>query len=337
MLVAVCMWSQHSCRGGLLLLKLSSIEKKRVKINFKNSSSHFPISKECSFDRMWHYQSCILLMAWWCHNLFRWKITGLCCVSKPVDRVRFTRISYTGESTINQDLLQRRLQRSTRHNNWQSKTTSFFKRQLRSTKNNYLSTIDGAIDQRLLTLDSTPETTVQTGDNVLKLVHRAIQHLLHPLDPRLSIRTLSVCKLPLHVQHEKQRLIEQRNIIWQEDSIQVLNNQEKAKMAECLDPEKQNISQQNDEIFRFKLESQNTAVLQNELQLKVNQLEQQLCERDKVILDLRKENDLSHRLETIKNLQNRGPELLGCDKAWQREYQAVQEKFREELTKNKTG
>lgn len=90
-------------------------------------------------------------------------------------------------------------------------------------------------------------------------------------------------------------------------------------------------------MFRFKLESQNTAVLQNELQLKVNQLEQQLCERDKVILDLRKENDLSHRLETIKNLQNRGPELLGCDKAWQREYQAVQEKFREELTKNKTG
>lgn len=98
----------------------------------------------------------------------------------------------------------------------------------------------------------------------------------------------------------------------QVDSIQNLNNQEKEKMAASLDAKKQKVSEQNNEIFTLRLENQHTAVLQNELQNKVNQLEQQLRERDKVILDLRKMNDsLSSRLlETTKNLRSHGPEFL---------------------------
>lgn len=93
------------------------------------------------------------------------------------------------------------------------------------------------------------------------------------------------------------------------------------------------MSDQNNEIFTLRLENQHTAVLQNELQNKVNQLEQQLGERDKVILDLRKTNDhLSSRLlETTKNLRSHGPEFLESDKAWQTKHKALQEKFREEL------
>ncbi|TKS85203.1 hypothetical protein D9C73_020140 [Collichthys lucidus] len=95
------------------------------------------------------------------------------------------------------------------------------------------------------------------------------------------------------------------------DQIQLLRKQEKDLMAAKLDSEKQKV--------------QESAVLQNDLQQKLKMMEQQLLQKDKEILDLQRNNhDLSHKLTEVSV-------EFQSDSAWQTKYNALQEKFTEEM------
>ncbi|KAE8291632.1 hypothetical protein D5F01_LYC08988 [Larimichthys crocea] len=94
--------------------------------------------------------------------------------------------------------------------------------------------------------------------------------------------------------------------------IQLLRKQENDLMTARLESEKQKL--------------QESAVLQNDLQQKLKQMEQQLRQKDKEILDLQKNNeDLSHKLTKVST------EFLQSDNTWQTKYNGLQEKFTEEL------
>lgn len=117
------------------------------------------------------------------------------------------------------------------------------------------------------------------------------------------------------------------------DIIPHQSKQEYEDMAAQLKAEKQKLSEQSDQILKLTLQNQNSFILQNELQRKVIHVEQQLHQRDKEILDIRKEKDgLAQRLtEATNNLWSNGAEFLQSDKLWQRKYKVLQEKFRKEI------
>ncbi|XP_010749258.3 stress response protein NST1 [Larimichthys crocea] len=95
------------------------------------------------------------------------------------------------------------------------------------------------------------------------------------------------------------------------DQIQLLRKQENDLMTAKLESEKQKV--------------QESAVLQNDLQQKLKMMEQQLLQKDKEILDLQSNNhDLSHKLTEVSA-------EFQSDSAWQTKYNALQEKFTEEM------
>ncbi|TKS65855.1 hypothetical protein D9C73_028103 [Collichthys lucidus] len=95
------------------------------------------------------------------------------------------------------------------------------------------------------------------------------------------------------------------------DQIQLLKKQENDLMTAKLESEKQKV--------------QESAVLQNDLQQKLKMMEQQLLQKDKEILDLQRNNhDLSHKLTEVSA-------EFQSDSAWQTKYNALQEKFTEEM------
>lgn len=109
---------------------------------------------------------------------------------------------------------------------------------------------------------------------------------------------------------------------------------EKEKMAASLEAERQKVAEQNDENIQLKVDNQKNVLLQNELQIKVNQYDQQLCEKEEELLNLREDNDrLSCSLqETIENLQTHETKFLLSEGNWQLKYNDLQEKLRDELT-----
>ncbi|XP_027139156.1 GRIP domain-containing protein RUD3-like [Larimichthys crocea] len=95
------------------------------------------------------------------------------------------------------------------------------------------------------------------------------------------------------------------------EKIQLLRKQENEEMTARLESEKNKV--------------QESAVLQNDLQQKLKMMEQQLLQKDKQIMDLQRNNhDLSHKLtEASAEFQS--------NNAWQTKYNALQEKFTEEM------
>lgn len=123
----------------------------------------------------------------------------------------------------------------------------------------------------------------------------------------------------------------------QEDSMksmQSLHYQEIHKMRACLEAEQQKVSKQNEELLELTLENQKTVLLKNQLQIKVNQLHQQLRDKDKQLLDLHRAiESLSQRLfKYTKNVSSDGADLDRSDRAFQEEDNAPQETFRGEFS-----
>lgn len=114
------------------------------------------------------------------------------------------------------------------------------------------------------------------------------------------------------------------------DRTQHLSKQEKDEMAARLESEKEKLQE-------------SAFLLQNDLQQKLDQMEQQLHQRDNEVLVLQKDNDdLSHRLteatadaqkliETTNELRSCRIELIQCHKCWREDRKALEEKFRGEL------
>uniref|UniRef100_UPI0037E8A392 golgin subfamily A member 6-like protein 6 n=1 Tax=Semicossyphus pulcher TaxID=241346 RepID=UPI0037E8A392 len=113
----------------------------------------------------------------------------------------------------------------------------------------------------------------------------------------------------------------------QMEAAQRFSQEQMEKMAARLEAEKQKVSELTDQMFKASVESQRTASLQKESQVKVDHLKQQLQQRDTVILDLRKEKEaVSQKLvETSAQLRRKEKEVLQSGNLWEDKYKALRE------------
>lgn len=125
--------------------------------------------------------------------------------------------------------------------------------------------------------------------------------------------------------------VQQVNIVPQQ--VDVIPHQSKQDHDEIGALQK--LSEQNVQILKLMCESQKSSMLQKELQKKLIHVEQQLHQRDKEILDLRREkHGLAQRpTEATNRLWSNGAEFFQSDKLRLRKYKVLQEKFRKELAK----
>ena len=96
-------------------------------------------------------------------------------------------------------------------------------------------------------------------------------------------------------------------------------------MAARLEAEKQKLSEQNNQTLHLDLDKQERVLLQIGLQMKqLEELEQELLQKDDVIPHLRKEKmSLSNKLTQATDQQtNNKTEFLQSNQAWQTKYEA---------------
>uniref|UniRef100_UPI0037E99F97 golgin subfamily A member 6-like protein 26 n=1 Tax=Semicossyphus pulcher TaxID=241346 RepID=UPI0037E99F97 len=121
----------------------------------------------------------------------------------------------------------------------------------------------------------------------------------------------------------------------QMEAAQRFSQEQMEKMAARLEAEKLKVSELRDQMFKASLESQMTASLQKESQVKVDHLKQQLQQRDTVILDLRKDKEaVSQKLvETSAQLRRKEKEVLQAGSLWEQKYQALRELVEEKQSR----
>lgn len=154
-------------------------------------------------------------------------------------------------------------------------------------------------------------------------VHKKKQEIIEPCE-------LEVCCLKHKLQLDVDRV----------GSIQILKkNQELEKVEGTLGTRRQTVSEQSTEMLALKLENQRHVLLQNQLQAKVEQLEEMLRKQKTDLLDLKRKNKGSrHRIpETSSNLRSSSPRLAELDIGWKTKHRTLRERLFVELpvkTKN---
>lgn len=159
-------------------------------------------------------------------------------------------------------------------------------------------------------------------DKEFTAVHKKKQKII-------ETRELELCCLKHKLQSDVDRV----------GSIQNLKNQELEKVEETPGAERQTISKRSPEMLALKLENQRHVLLQNQLQAKVEQLEEMLRKQKTDLLDLKRKNEGSrHRIsETSSNLRSSGPQLAELDSGWKTKCRILRERLFVELpvkTKN---
>lgn len=116
-------------------------------------------------------------------------------------------------------------------------------------------------------------------------------------------------------------------------SIQTLKNQESEKVEVTLGAGRETVSEQSTEMLALKLENQRHVLLQNQLQAKVEQLEEMLRKQKTDLLDLKRKNEGSrHRIsETTSNLRSSSPQLTELDNGWKTKDRTLRERLLGEL------
>lgn len=126
-------------------------------------------------------------------------------------------------------------------------------------------------------------------DKEFTAVHKKKQEIVEPCE-------LEACCLKHELQLDVDRV----------GFIQTLKNQELEKVEVTLGAGRQTVSEQSTEMLALKLENQRHVLLQNQLQAKVEQLEEMLRKQKTDLLDLKRKNEGSrHRIpETSSNLRS---------------------------------
>ncbi|XP_034565288.1 trichohyalin-like [Notolabrus celidotus] len=118
----------------------------------------------------------------------------------------------------------------------------------------------------------------------------------------------------------------------QMEAAQRLNKEQEEKLSAALQAERQNVSELRDQMFKASLESQRAVALSRESQMMLELVKQQLQQRDKVILDLRKEKEgLSQRLiQTSDQLRRTNNQILQKNPG-EEKLKALKEQFSKEM------
>lgn len=100
-------------------------------------------------------------------------------------------------------------------------------------------------------------------------------------------------------------------------------------MEVTLGARRQTISEQSTEMLALKLENQRHVLLQNQLQAKVEQLEEMLRKQKTDLLDLKRKNEGSrHGIpETSSNLRSSSPQLAELDSGWKTKCRTLRERL----------
>lgn len=92
---------------------------------------------------------------------------------------------------------------------------------------------------------------------------------------------------------------------------------------------RQTVSEQSTEMLALKLENQRHVLLQNQLQAKVEQLEEMLRKQKTDLLDLKRKNEGSrHGIpETSSNLRSNRSQMAELDSGWKTKYRTLREQL----------